>query len=116
MENVVSIIAVFAMPVLVVAIAKYAQLKETQSRNSIIAKAIEAGKEINPELLVEKKKEANPHRLLLWSVVLICLSIAGFVPLYLLVNINVATLSLLLLLPGIGLLVAQCVLNRQAKK
>jgi hypothetical protein len=98
---------IFATPVLIVWIVFLFQQKREQLRVQLIEKALELGKDIDPALLAApvKEKKHRPNRLLATGVTLVSLGLAAFVSLFLLTELNWASLSSLLLFPGIGLLV-----------
>jgi hypothetical protein len=107
MDEILITAIVFAAPVLVVWIAMLFQWKKEQARNQLIGKALELGKEIDPALLVApvKQRKRKPYRLLTQGVILVSLGLAAFGSIPLLASLEWASLSSLLLFPGIGLLV-----------
>jgi hypothetical protein len=107
MEDVLILGVIFAFPVLVVFITARVQLKKEQYRNQLIEKALELGKEIDPILLTGpvREKKQRPYRLLTTGIILISVGLAAFGSLSLLTGLKWASLSSLLLFPGIGLLV-----------
>ena len=107
MKDTLMLGVIFATPVLIVWIAMLFQWKKEQVRNQLIEKALELGKEIDPILLTGpvKEKKQRPYRLLTTGVILISVGLAVFGSLSLLTELKWASLSSLLLFPGIGLLV-----------
>jgi drug/metabolite transporter (DMT)-like permease len=107
---------VFSAPILIVFIVLLMQLKREQSRHQLIGKALELGKEIDPALLAVpvKERKRNSNRLLIWGVLLVCVGLAAFGSLALSEDLEEASMSALLVFPGIGLLVVYA-LTRKTK-
>jgi uncharacterized membrane protein HdeD (DUF308 family) len=85
-------------------------------RNEIIRAAIEAGKDIAPELLADAPRKSNPHKWLVTGIILVGCGIAVFMMLWLKHDIAHAMHGLILLLPGAGLLLADYLIKKQTAK
>jgi hypothetical protein len=107
---------VFATPVLIMLIVFWFQWKRDQSKKQLIEKALELGKDIDPTWLAApfRERKQRPCRLLTTGVILVSLGLAVFGSLMLLTDLDWASLSSLLLFPGIGLVVLH-ILKRKYK-
>jgi hypothetical protein len=116
MEDIFMLLIIFATPVLIVLIVAWSQLKREQLRNQLIGKALELGKDIDPAWLAAplRERKQHPYRILTTGITLIALGLAAFGSLMLLTDPDWASLSLLLLFPGIGLVVLH-ILKRKYK-
>jgi len=109
------VIAVFATPIIILWLCLRAKKDKLKSR--LIEKAIEMNKEINPELFIEPKKDAETikRQLLIIGITLISLGLALF-GILLPHEEPMFVFSFLLLFPGIGLLVVRWLIARDVKK
>jgi hypothetical protein len=109
---------VFATPVLIVWFVMLFQWKREEARTQLIGKAMELGKEIDPALLVSQSPVKQRRFLSVWPLmlgtILISLGLAVFVSVLLLAELEWASLSSLLLFPGIGVVIVY-LLNRKNK-
>jgi hypothetical protein len=109
---------VFAAPVLIVWFAISFQWKREEAKLRLVEKALELGKEIDPALLVRQIPVRQRRFRSVWplmaGVILISLGLAVFVSVLLLAELEWASLSSLLLFPGIGVVIVY-LLNRNNK-
>jgi len=112
MEEVLGIVIPFSSAVLIVLIVFIAKVLRDKSRNQVVMKALENGKELPPEFFqpAEKKREKDPLK---ESLVTIGVGIALIVFLYFALGFKYAAFGLLPLFIGIGELTAYLINNRK---
>ena len=132
LEQIVPIIAVsgvFGGPVAIVGITAWYRLKRQRQHNEIIRAALEAGKDIAPELLLppsQPKRSLNvrvPHLLLILGIVLVGFGVALFLVIFLKQLPNGALnalakgmVGMMFALPGAGLLIADRLIKKQSSR
>lgn len=111
----IGIIAPFLTAVLIIFIILRARSIREKSRNDLIAKAIEHGKELSPDLFTRDEKNTKKSDPLTSALVSIGIGIGLFIALYFFFgNFKFAAFGCIPLFIGIGQLVAY-VINRENK-
>ncbi len=115
MEGVFGIISPFLTAIAIILIVFISKVLRDKSRNQVIIKAIEHGKEISPELLADSRKEKK-YDPLASSLVTIGVGIGLFVALYLFFNeLKFAAFGFIPLFIGLGQLAAYLI-NKSKKE
>lgn len=116
MEGVFGIISPFLTAIAIILIVFISKILRERSRNELIMKAIEHGKEISPELLAESRKEKKSDPLTS-SLVIIGVGIGLFVSLYLFFDeLKFAAFGFIPLFIGLGQLIAYLINKRNNPK
>lgn len=107
MESILGIIVPFTTAVLILLIVFLYKAYKEKTRNELIAKAIEHGKEISPDLFFSQAKEAKKSDPLTGALVSIGLGVGLFIALYFFFGgFKFAAFGCIPLFIGIGQLVA----------
>jgi len=116
--HILGTILLFVTPILIIWLWLRFTYETENSRIRLIEKTLESNKDFNPELLNNLQTDAitNNRRLLISGIALICLGLALFIVLLILADISYASLALLALLPGLGLLIARWLIAKDLKK
>ncbi|MFA6334014.1 MAG: DUF6249 domain-containing protein [Bacteroidales bacterium] len=116
MEAALGIIVPFLTAILIIFIIFAAKVYRERSRNELIAKAIEHGKELSPDLFSREEKNEKKSDPLTGALVSIGVGIGLFIALYFFFDgIRYAAFGCIPLFVGIGQLVAYFV-NKNKKK
>lgn len=115
MEAILGILVPFTTAVLIIAIIYLAKYFKEKSRNELIAKAIEHGKDISPDLFKSNEKPRKPSDPLTSALVSIGIGIGLFGAFYFFFDgLKFAAFGLIPLSIGLGQLVAYFV-NKKNK-
>ena len=117
MEGVLVILMPFLTAIIILAIVYTTKIMRDRSRNRLIEKAIEHGKELSPELFRGIEKEKQPKDPLTSSLVTIGAGIAIFIALFLFFDnqLKFAAFGLIPLFVGLGQLTAYLINKKNGK-
>ncbi|GAB1375049.1 MAG: DUF6249 domain-containing protein [Bacteroidales bacterium] len=117
MEGVLAILMPFLTAIIILAIVFTTKIMRDRSRNRLIEKAIEHGKELSPELFRGTEKEKQPKDPLTSSLVTIGAGIAIFIALFLFFDnqLKFAAFGLIPLFVGLGQLTAYLINKKNGK-
>ena len=107
-----------AMPIIIVWLVFWFKHQEGKAKNRLIEKALELNKEISPEIFLRPKKDPiiSNRRLLITGITFVCVGLAAFIILLLLIDMAYASFAFIALLPGIGFLLAYWFIAKELKK
>lgn len=116
MEGVFGIISPFLTAIIIILIVFISKVLRDRSRNEVIMKALEHGKELSPELLADTRKEKKSDPLTS-SLVIIGIGIGIFISLYLFFNeLKYAAFGFIPLFIGLGQLIAYLINKKDGKE
>ena len=85
MEGVFGIISPFLTAIIIILIVFISKVLRERSKNEVIMKALEHGKDLSPELLADRRKEKKSDPLAS-SLIIIGIGVGIFISLYLFFN------------------------------
>jgi hypothetical protein len=117
LTKIVEVVCVFGMPVAILAIVMRSRAHSERLRHALISAAIEAGRDISPELLCAQPqgKRRMPHLRLIAGIMLAAFG-AGIMPIIWVMNSwREGMAGIIFLLPGAALVLADYLIKRQER-